>query len=99
MLWFNSQVALWQTACLAERLQGDSDSALPTRLNFWLDHEQDRSSEGDGNEYVGDERRWLCLTSHCIIAFLEAMTDTDFDGTIPARVPSGLPPGGNIDPF
>ena len=31
-----------------------------------------------------------------IIAFLEALTDPDFDRTIPARVPSGLPPGGNI---
>ncbi|MDE0649838.1 MAG: cytochrome-c peroxidase [Gammaproteobacteria bacterium] len=31
-----------------------------------------------------------------IIAFLEALTDADFDRTIPARVPSGLPPGGSI---
>ena len=31
-----------------------------------------------------------------IIAFLEALTDPDFDRTIPVRVPSGLPPGGNI---
>ncbi|MDE0473484.1 MAG: cytochrome-c peroxidase [Gammaproteobacteria bacterium] len=31
-----------------------------------------------------------------IIAFLEALTDPDFDRTIPARVPSGLPPGGSI---
>lgn len=29
-----------------------------------------------------------------IIAFLRALTDDDFDRTIPARVPSGLPPGG-----
>ena len=29
-----------------------------------------------------------------IIAFLEALTDPDFDRTIPARVPSGLTPGG-----
>ena len=29
-----------------------------------------------------------------IIAFLNALTDTDFDRTIPARVPSGLTPGG-----
>jgi len=33
-----------------------------------------------------------------IIAFLEALTDPGFDRTIPARVPSGLPPGGNIAP-
>jgi cytochrome c peroxidase len=31
-----------------------------------------------------------------IIAFLNALTDTNFDRTIPARVPSGLPPGGFI---
>ncbi len=31
-----------------------------------------------------------------IVAFLEALTDPDFDRTIPARVPSGLPPGAII---
>ena len=31
-----------------------------------------------------------------IIAFLNALTDTNFDRTIPARVPSGLPVGGLI---
>ena len=29
-----------------------------------------------------------------IVAFLHALTDANFDRTIPARVPSGLPPGG-----
>jgi cytochrome c peroxidase len=29
-----------------------------------------------------------------IIAFLESLTDPEFDRTIPERVPSGLPPGG-----
>jgi cytochrome c peroxidase len=32
-----------------------------------------------------------------IIAFLQALTDSNFDRTIPARVPSGLPPGGRIN--
>ena len=32
-----------------------------------------------------------------IIAFLQALTDTSFDRTIPARVPSGLPPGGRLN--
>ena len=32
-----------------------------------------------------------------IIAFLEALTDPNFDRTIPARVPGDLPPGGFID--
>jgi cytochrome c peroxidase len=31
-----------------------------------------------------------------IIAFLEALTDPNFDRTIPAGVPSGLTPGGGI---
>lgn len=32
-----------------------------------------------------------------IIAFLQSLTDSSFDRTIPARVPSGLRPGGRID--
>lgn len=32
-----------------------------------------------------------------IIAFMEALTDPNFDKTIPNSVPSGLPVGGNID--
>jgi cytochrome c peroxidase len=31
-----------------------------------------------------------------IIAFLEALTDAEFDRSVPERVPSGLPPGGAI---
>jgi cytochrome c peroxidase len=31
-----------------------------------------------------------------IVAFLKSLSDTTFDKTIPARVPSGLPPGGFI---
>ena len=31
-----------------------------------------------------------------IVAFLESLTDSNFDRTIPERVPSGLPPGGFI---
>jgi cytochrome c peroxidase len=33
-----------------------------------------------------------------IVAFLESLSDTSFDKAIPARVPSGLPPGGLISP-
>jgi cytochrome c peroxidase len=33
-----------------------------------------------------------------IIAFLESLTDRAFDRTVPARVPSRLPPGGLIQP-
>lgn len=31
-----------------------------------------------------------------IVAFLESLSDTVFDTTVPAQVPSGLPPGGFI---
>lgn len=31
-----------------------------------------------------------------IVAFLEGLTDPDFDRTVPVRVPSGLDPGGSI---
>ena len=34
---------------------------------------------------------------HEIAAFLGALTDENFDKTIPNRVPSGLPPGGLIN--
>jgi cytochrome c peroxidase len=33
-----------------------------------------------------------------IVAFLESLTDTNFDKKIPERVPSGLPPGGLLHP-
>ena len=32
-----------------------------------------------------------------IIAFLESLTDPDFDRSVPTRVPSGLPPGGLLE--
>ena len=32
-----------------------------------------------------------------LIAFLEALSDDSFDRTVPAKVPSGLKPGGNIE--
>jgi cytochrome c peroxidase len=31
-----------------------------------------------------------------IVAFLEALSDEDYDRTMPERVPSGLAPGGKI---
>jgi cytochrome c peroxidase len=33
---------------------------------------------------------------NAIIAFLESLTDSNFDKKIPVQVPSGLPPGGHI---
>ena len=63
----------------------------------------------DGPERGGDEsvaqlsrnfRRvddMSVLEMHEIAAFLGALTDENFDKTIPTRVPSGLPPGGLIN--
>jgi cytochrome c peroxidase len=31
-----------------------------------------------------------------LVAFLGALGDDSFDRTVPTRVPSGLPPGGNL---
>jgi cytochrome c peroxidase len=47
----------------------------------------------------GDFRRVADMSSRQredIIAFMEGLTDNDFDRTVPARVPSGLAPGGAI---
>jgi cytochrome c peroxidase len=55
---------------------------------------------GDGRPRVHRDFRRVAGMSEGqmqdIIAFLEALTDSSFDRAIPARVPSGLPPGGLI---
>jgi cytochrome c peroxidase len=64
------------------------------------DRGRDRGRNGDGIARLsGQFRRVDDMTEGemaDIIAFLTALTDTNFDRTIPARVPSGLPPGGRI---
>ena len=67
---------------------------------------RDRDRDGDGRRgdnglarVSGQFRRVDSMSDGemaDIIAFLNALTDTNFDRTIPARVPSGLPPGGLI---
>jgi len=61
---------------------------------------RDRGRSGDGIARVSGQFRRVDDMSESemadIIAFLNALTDTNFDRTIPARVPSGLPPGGRI---
>ena len=58
-------------------------------------------NDGDGRPRVSRQFRRVDDMSEGeqadIVAFLEALTDSNFDRTIPARVPSGLPPGGLID--
>jgi cytochrome c peroxidase len=60
----------------------------------------DRRRNGDGIARLSGQFRRVDDMSESemadIIAFLNALTDTNFDRTIPARVPSGLPPAGRI---
>jgi len=57
---------------------------------------------GSGNGVASLARRFVRVADMSesemrdIVAFLESLSDTSFDKTIPARVPSGLPPGGLI---
>ena len=64
------------------------------------DRGRDRGRNGDGIARVSGQFRRVDDMSGSemadVIAFLNALTDTNFDRTIPARVPSGLPPGGHI---
>jgi cytochrome c peroxidase len=61
---------------------------------------RDRGRNGDGIARVSGQFRRVDDMNDSemadIIAFLNALTDTNFDRAIPARVPSGLPPGGRI---
>ena len=61
---------------------------------------RDRGRNGNGVARVSGQFRRVDNMSDGemadIIAFLNALTDKNFDRTIPARVPSGLPPGGLI---
>jgi cytochrome c peroxidase len=65
-----------------------------------VSNERDRRGNGGGVARVAGEFRRVDNMSEGemedIIAFLQALTDSNFDRTIPARVPSGLPPGGSI---
>jgi cytochrome c peroxidase len=58
-----------------------------------------RQGGGQAARLDGDFRRVSNMNDReisDIVAFLGALTDTEFDRTIPDRVPSGLPPGGSI---
>lgn len=64
----------------------------------------DNTSEGRGNfsiplSQVDQKVRNLRMGGNqkqAIVAFLQSLSDTNFDKTIPSSVPSGLNPGGNI---
>ena len=64
------------------------------------DRGRDRGRADNGTARVSGQFRRVDSMSdgemEDIIAFLNALTDDDFDRTVPAQVPSGLPPGGLI---
>jgi cytochrome c peroxidase len=70
-------------------------------LRFYDDVEGGRRSENQrvGRSQLDPLLRELDVDGESrreIIDFLDALNDDSFDKTIPKRVPSGLPPGGNI---
>jgi cytochrome c peroxidase len=81
------------------------DNGRSENPNVSNDRDQRDGRRGDGNNgnndniarVAGQFRRVDSMSDgemEDIIAFLNALTDANFDRTVPARVPSGLPPGG-----
>jgi cytochrome c peroxidase len=72
-------------------------------LDFYDDvGDRDERNENVGRDQIDPLARRLDDVDDAereIIVFLTALNDDDFDRTIPARVPSGLPPGGRIRPL
>jgi cytochrome c peroxidase len=65
-----------------------------------VSNERGRRRDGSGIARLAGEFRRVDDMSEGdmedIIAFLQSLTDSSFDRTVPAHVPSGLPPGGTI---
>ena len=76
------------------------DKGRSENPNVTDDREDRRGGENDGLARLSGRFRRVDDMSERemrdIVAFLEALSDPDFDRTIPTRVPSGLPPGGLI---
>jgi cytochrome c peroxidase len=76
------------------------DNGRSENPNVSNERDRDRGRNGNAVARVSGQFRRVDNMSEGemadIIAFLNALTDTNFDRTIPARVPSGLPPGGHI---
>jgi cytochrome c peroxidase len=75
------------------------DNGRSENPNVSNDRDRRRDDDNDNNtaRVSGQFRRVDSMSDgeiEDIIAFLNALTDADFDRTVPARVPSGLPPGG-----
>ena len=76
------------------------DTGRSQNPNVSNERGRNRGRNGDTRARLSGEFRRVDNMSESemadIIAFLNALTDTNFDRTIPSRVPSGLPPGGLI---
>ena len=76
------------------------DKGRSENPNVTDDREDRRDGDSDGVARLSGRFRRVDDMSEGemrdIVAFLESLSDPDFDRTIPARVPSELPPGGLI---
>lgn len=76
------------------------DNGRSENPNVTEDRDDRRGNDNDGLARLSGRFRRVDGMSQRemrdIVAFLESLSDPDFDRTIPARVPSGLPPGGLI---
>jgi cytochrome c peroxidase len=75
------------------------DEGRSRNLNIARNGGDDDSDAGGAARLSGRFRRvddMSAAEQADIIAFLEALSDPVFERTVPARVPSGLPPGGTI---
>ena len=76
------------------------DNGRSENPNVSNERDRDRGRSGNAVARVSGQFRRVDNMSEGekadIIAFLNALSDTNFDRTIPARVPSGLSPGGLI---
>ena len=76
------------------------DNGRSENPNVSNEQDRDRRRNGDAVARVSGQFRRVDDMSEGqmadIIAFMNTLTDPNFDRTIPARVPSGLPPGGLI---
>ena len=85
--------SLRNVALTAPYMHNGTEATLIDAIEFYDDIENP-SNDPELSELEFDEVE--DETIDAIAAFLRALTDESFDKTIPARVPSGLNPGGNI---
>lgn len=73
-------------------------NSLDQVMNFYDQIGDRRSQNGhvNNNQIDGNIQRFNRNDQNAILQFLNALNDGNFDKTIPATVPSGLHPGGNL---